>query len=296
MHTLSEIKNILIIGCGTLGLRIGLACALKGYSVKLYDINEDIFSEAMSTQQRILKQLLKSNLINEDQIKSAIKAMVWTTDPEKASADVDLVSESVTENRELKEQVWRQFGDLCVEKTIFTTNTSYLLPSMFADISGRPAKFCALHFHDVFHAKVVDIMPHSGTATWMIPLLTEFGRSIDQIPVVVEQESPGYIFNAMLMSVLGAAGALVTFNITSIENVDKSWMGNFKMNIGPFGMLDEIGLDTAWHVVKERKDPKSKKFAELLANYIDDGKLGMKTGEGFYKYPNPSYKSSNFLQ
>ena len=130
----------------------------------------------------------------------------------------------------------------------------------------------------------------------MIPLLTEFGRSIDQIPVVVEQESPGYIFNAMLMSVLGAAGALVTFNITSIENVDKSWMGNFKMNIGPFGMLDEIGLDTAWHVVKERKDPKSKKFAELLANYIDDGKLGMKTGEGFYKYPNPSYKSSNFLQ
>ena len=141
MHTLSEIKNILIIGCGTLGLRIGLACALKGYSVKLYDINEDIFSEAMSTQQRILKQLLKSNLINEDQIKSAIKAMVWTTDPEKASADVDLVSESVTENRELKEQVWRQFGDLCVEKTIFTTNTSYLLPSMFADISGRPAKF-----------------------------------------------------------------------------------------------------------------------------------------------------------
>ena len=146
MRTLSEIKNILIIGSGTLGLRIGLACALNGYSVKLYDIKEDIFTEARSTQERLLQQLLKSNLINDHQMKSAIKAMVWTTDPEKASGDADLVSESVTENRELKEQVWQQFGDLCPEKTIFTTNTSYLLPSMFADISGRPTKFCALHF------------------------------------------------------------------------------------------------------------------------------------------------------
>ncbi len=122
---------------------------------------------------------------------------------------------------------------------------------MFAEISGRLGSFCALHFHDVFYANVVDIMPHPTTAPWMINLLVEFGRKLGQTPVIMKKESPGYIFNSMLMALLGAAGALVTYNITDIENVDRSWMGNFKMPKGPFGVLDEIGLETAWHVVKK---------------------------------------------
>jgi 3-hydroxybutyryl-CoA dehydrogenase len=126
-------------------------------------------------------------------------------------------------------------------------------------------------------------------------LLADFGRSIDQTPVIMEKESYGYIFNTMLMAVLGAAGALVTFNITSIENVDRSWMGNFKMPMGPFGILDEIGLETAWHVTRNNKDEKSVRFAKLLESYVNQGKLGKKTGEGFYKYPKPLYKREGFL-
>lgn len=295
MRTLSDINNILILGCGTLGLRIGLACTLEGYSVKFYDLNQAAFSKAQSVQNRLLRQWQKEKKLNANQVQAIRDAMHWTTDLNDACSEADLISESVTENRAVKEKIWQKVGMICQETTVFTTNTSYLLPSMFADLSGRPELFCALHFHDVFHARVVDIMPHAGTAPWVLPLLVDFGRSINQIPVVVEQESPGYVFNAMLMAVLGAAGALVTYNITTIENVDRSWMGNFNMNIGPFGMIDEIGLDTAWHVVKEKDDTKSKKFADLLLTYIEQEKLGSKVGEGFYKYPKPSYRNKNFL-
>ena len=292
---LHNIKNVLILGSGTLGLRIGLASAINNYKVKIYDIHEDSFPQAIKIQDSILKQLVSESKLDENLVDEIKLRIEWTIDPEYAAKDADLVSESVPEERELKKIVWKQFGDLCPDEAILTTNTSYLLPSMFAEESGHPERFCALHFHDVFYANVVDIMPHPGTAPWMIPLLADFGRSINQTPVIMEKESYGYIFNSMLMAVLGAAGALVTFNITSIENVDRSWMGNFKMPMGPFGILDEIGLETAWYVTRNNKDEKSIRFAKLLESYVSRGQLGKKTGEGFYKYPDPAYKREGFL-
>ena len=103
------------------------------------------------------------------------------------------------------------------------------------------------------------------------------------------------LFRSMLIAFIGAAGALVTYNIGSIEDVDRSWMGNFKMPRGPFGIIDEIGLDTAWHVTNPKTDEKSQRFAKLLKTYIDQGKLGRKTGEGFYKYPNPRFMEADFI-
>lgn len=293
---LKDIKNVLILGSGTMGLRVGLACAINGYKVVIYDISEASFIEAQKAQDDILHQLVDQGKLDKKQIDNIKNAISWTTDAKLAASNADLISESVTEDKKIKIKVWKQFGALSPEHTIFTTNTSYLLPSMFAEASGRPEKFCALHFHDVFYANVVDVMPHPTTAPWMINLLANFGRSIDQTPVIMQKESYGYIFNKMLMALLGAAGALVTYNITDIENVDRSWMGNFKMPMGPFGIMDEIGLETAWHVVRSQNDEKSKRFAKLLDSYVSQGKLGKKTGEGFYKYPNPSYKDKGFLE
>ena len=295
MKNLKDIKNILILGSGTLGLRIALASAINGYKVTIYDIKEEAFVKAKKIQTQILKTLLKEKIISEKAAQQAILNQTFTTDAEKAAYNADLVSESVTENLELKKKVWQQFGELCPPHTIFTTNTSSLLPSLFAEETGRPERFCALHFHDVFYANVVDIMPNPKTEPWIIDLLKEYGESIQQTPVIMKRESPGYIFNAMLIAVLGAAGALVTFDVASIEDVDRSWMGNFKMPTGPFGILDEIGLDTAWHVIHVFKDEKSKRFAKLLDTYIQQGKLGRKTGEGFYKYPNPKFGEENFI-
>ena len=295
MKELTDIKNILILGSGTLGLRIALASALNGYKVTIYDIREEAFSQAKKIQTNLVKILIKEGKYSEKDCKKGLQNQTFTTDAILAATDADLVSESVTEDLQLKKKVWSQFGALCPQRTIFTTNTSSLLPSLFAEETGRPTRFCALHFHDVFYANVVDIMPNPKTESWIIDLLKEFGESIQQTPVIMKRESPGYIFNAMLIAVLGAAGALVTYDVASIEDVDRSWMGNFKMPNGPFGILDEIGLDTAWHVIHVFKDEKSKRFAKLLDTYIKQGKLGRKSGEGFYKYPNPKFSEERFI-
>ena len=296
MKELKDIKNILILGSGTLGLRIALASALNGYKVTIYDIKEEAFIQAKKIQANLMKMLIKEGKYSEKDADKAFQNQTFTTDAKLAAANVDLVSESVTEDLELKKNVWSQFGLLCPKHTIFTTNTSSLLPSLFAEETGRPHHFCALHFHDVFYANVVDIMPNPKTEPWIIEQLKEYGESIQQTPVIMQRESPGYIFNAMLIAVLGAAGALVTYDVASIEDVDRSWMGNFKMPSGPFGILDEIGLDTAWHVIHVFKDEKSIRFAKLLDTYIKQGKLGRKSGEGFYKYPNPRFTDRNFIK
>ena len=289
MKELKDIKNVLILGSGTLGLRIALANVLNGYKVTVYDIREEAFIQAKRIQAEVLKYLMDKEVITQEMAEIGLQNQTFTTDAKAAAANADLVSESVTEDLELKKKVWTQFGELCPKDTIFTTNTSYLIPSLFASATGRPNLFCALHFHDVFYANVVDIMPNPQTEKWIIPLLKEYGESIQQTPVIMTRENPGYIFNAMLMALIGAAGALVTYDVASIEDVDRSWMGNFKMPMGPFGILDEIGLDTAWHVTSSLKDEKSKRFVKLLKEYIDTGKLGKKVGKGFYVYPNPRF-------
>lgn len=289
------IKKICILGAGTLGSRIALQSAISEFTVTVYDIHQKSLDFSQRTMEKIVKQLAKSGQISETEISAIFPRIKFTLDAKEAVADADLINESVTEEIEIKKKVWKQFGEIAPEKTWFTTNTSYLLPSMFAEESGRPAKFCAFHFHDVFYSRVVDIMPHPGTDPVMIPMLEELGRKLNQVPVLVKKENPGYIFNTMLMALIGAAGKLLTREVGSIEDIDKSWMVNFHMPMGPFGILDSIGLDTAWHVTHKLPDAASQAFAALLKIYIDEGKLGEKSGQGFYTYPSPAYKKEHFL-
>lgn len=289
------IKNITIIGSGNLGTRIGLQAAISCFQVTFYDLNETVFQSAKKNMEKILSYLVHTNKIKESEIGGIKSRIRFTTNLSEALLNADIISESVTEDLALKQKVWTEIGKLAIAKTIFTTNTSYLLPSQITAFTGRPEKFCAFHFHDVFYSRIVDIMPHPTTDESLIPLLEDFGRKLNQVPVVLKKESPGYIFNTLLMAVLGAAGRLKTLGIADIEDIDKSWMVNFNMPTGPFGILDNIGLDTAWHVVKERKDQSSIAFAELLKGYLDAGKLGEKSGEGFYKYPKPAFKEKGFL-
>lgn len=289
------IHKICILGAGTLGSRVALQSAISGLQVSVYDIHQKSLDFGRKTMEKILRQLVKGGQLSESQVPEIFSRILFTLDPLEAVADADFINESVTEEEDIKKKVWKQFGEIAPEKTWFTTNTSYLLPSMFAEESSRPAKFCAFHFHDVFYSRVVDIMPHPGTDPAMIPMLEELGRKLNQVPVLVKKENPGYIFNTMLMALIGAAGKLLTREVGSIEDIDRSWMVNFHMPMGPFGILDSIGLDTAWHVTHKMPDAASQAFARLLKTYIDQGKLGEKTGEGFYTYPNPAYKQQNFF-
>ncbi|WP_111669509.1 3-hydroxyacyl-CoA dehydrogenase [Algoriphagus litoralis] len=289
------IKTICILGAGTLGSRVALQSAISGFQVTVYDIEQKSLDFSLQTMQKILRHLFKANQIPEGADQEILARIIFTLDPLVAVENADFINESVTEEPEIKKKVWKQFGAIAPEKTIFTTNTSYMLASMFAEDSGRPNRFCAFHFHDVFYSRVVDIMPHPSTDMALIPILEDLGRKLNQVPVLVKKENPGYIFNTMLMALLGAAGKLLTGEVASIEDIDRSWMVNFHMPMGPFGILDSIGLDTAWHVTHKMPDRASVAFAALLKTYIDQGKLGEKTGEGFYTYPHPKYKEQDFV-
>ncbi len=292
---LEDINKVLILGSGTLGLRVGLQCAISGFDTVIYDINEKAFDHAIKEHSGILAMLIKNGKLSAEAAEESKSRISFTSDPELAADDVDFVNESVIENLEIKRKVWTQFGLLCPEKTLFTTNTSYLLGSQLADACGRPERFCNFHFHDVFYSNVVDVMPHPATATWVYQLLMDLGRKLWQTPIFVQKENSGYVFNYMLLALIGAAGSLRTMDVATIQDIDRSWMGNFKMDMGPFGILDSVGLETAWHITNLMPDKKSQAFAKLLKSYVDAGKLGVKTGEGFYKYPDPEYKKEGFV-
>ena len=291
-----NIQNFTILGAGTLGSRVGLQAAISGFEVMIFDIKQEALDNSLKTIKKIIHQLQKTGELKTGQEETILARINFTLDPVEAVKDADFINESVTEDLRLKKKVWQQFGSLAPAKTIFTTNTSYMLASMFAEDSGRPEKFCAFHFHDVFYSKVVDIMPHPGTDPEVVHLLDELGRKLNQVPVLVKKENPGYIFNSMLLALIGSAGKLLTGEIGDVETIDKSWMVNFHMPMGPFGILDSVGLDTAWHITKSKSDPASVAFAALLKSYLDQGKLGEKSGEGFYSYPNPRYRHPDFVK
>lgn len=291
-----EIKKIFIAGAGTLGARIGLQSAISGFEVTIYDITEKALEDAKILHSKILKSLAKKGIFELDEAKIAKvqNSITWTQDISLVK-DADLVSESIIENRDIKIEFWKELGALCKKEAILTTNTSYMLPSWFAEASGNPKRFCAWHFHDVFTARVVDIMFHPNTSDEILQPLKELSLAMNQIPVVLNKEANGYVFNQMLGAILKVAGNIAKNEITSIHDVDRSWMGNFQMPIGPFGMMDEVGLETVSHICKGDKSGDSDNLAAIVQPYLDRNELGVKSGKGFYSYPKPLYKNEGFL-
>jgi 3-hydroxybutyryl-CoA dehydrogenase len=297
---IEDVRKVLIVGAGTMGLEIGLQCAMYGYGVVLYDIAPDALEKATERQKAILERIVAGGHLTQEQAGATLTRITATTDPAQAAAEADLLSESVPEDPELKAKVLAQFNGLCPPRTIFTTNTSSLVPSMFAEATGRPAQFAAFHFHhEVWISNVVDIMPHPGTSEEVVELLYAFARRIGQIPIFCKKENYGYVFNAMFNELNTAAVTLAANGIASTEDVDRAWMGVMKMPVGPFGWLDGIGLDTVWHIVeywaKTLGDQQLQKNADFFKEYIDKGYLGVKSGRGFYSYPNPAYQRPGFL-
>lgn len=297
---IDEIKRVLILGAGTMGQQIGLQCAMHGYEVVFYDISQEILDDAMRRVNKLASWYASSGRITEDQRGKTVSRITATTDAAKAAADADIVSESVPEDPALKGRVFAQFDKLCPERTIFTTNTSYLVPSMFASASGRPDKLAALHFHDLRMSNVVDVMPHPGTAPEVTRLVQDFARSIDQVVILLNRENYGYVFNTMISSLFFSAMTVASKNVSSIEDVDRAWMGITHMPIGPFGLMDQVGLKTVWTITeywaKKAGDKQSQRNADFLKEYVERGELGYKTNKGFYTYPNPAYADPDFLK
>ncbi|MBE7550621.1 MAG: 3-hydroxyacyl-CoA dehydrogenase [Anaerolineales bacterium] len=296
---IEDIRRVLIVGAGTMGQQIGLQCAMHGYQVMLYDIDLAALDTAQTQIKMYTGHLTAQGRLAQGEVEAVLARIIPTSDPQQA-AEADLLSESVPEDPALKGKILAQFNDICPAHTLFTTNTSTLLPSMFAEATGRPAQFAAFHFHQfVWESNVVDIMPHPGTAAETVALLELFARRIGQIPIVLKKENYGYVFNAMLSALNRAALSLAAGGVASVEDVDRAWMVVMKTRIGPFGILDVIGLETAWDITeywaKALHDHQLQANADFLKNYIEQNRLGLKNGQGFYTYPNPVYQQPGFL-
>ena len=294
-----DIKNVLIAGSGTMGQQIGFQCALYDCNVVLYDIKKEMLGKAMERISRIASRMTREGRITQEQATEALNRIRSTVDMADAAKDADIVSESVPEDPELKGKVFGQLNALCPEHTIFTTNTSTLLPSMFAEATGRPDKFLAYHFHDIRMTNVVDIMPHPGTSPEYVQLVKEFAEKTGLAPIVLHQESIGYVFNYMFTGLFETALTLAANDVASVEDIDRAWMGIMRMMIGPFGLMDSVGLDTVWYVshfwAKTTGDQQKIKNADFVKKYVDRGELGQKTRKGFYTYPHAAFTAQDFL-
>jgi 3-hydroxybutyryl-CoA dehydrogenase len=287
-----DISRILILGAGAMGRQIGFQCAACGFDVTLYDTGDEVLKRALRELRGLSEHFVRHGRLGESEAKAALDRIKTETDPERAGADADLISESVPEDPQLKGDILGRFHGICPEHTIFTTNTSSLLPSMFAELTGRPDRFAALHFHDTRVTDIVDVMPHPGTSSQTTALIEEFARRIHQRPIVLHKENHGYVFNAMLMELLRSALTLAANGVVDIEDIDRSWTGIMHTRSGPFGIMDSIGLDTVYGITdywaRQLGSSQQRKNAEFLKTYVEQGLLGQKTGKGFYTYaPDP---------
>jgi 3-hydroxybutyryl-CoA dehydrogenase len=294
------IEKVLIVGAGTMGLQIGVQCAASGFDVTVYDAYDESLTRAKARVARLAEQLAEHNRFEKQKVSEALKKLHFTSDPEKAGRDADLINESVPENPGLKAKVFGEFNRICPHETIFTTNTSTLVPSMIAADTGRPDRFMALHFYDLEVTNVVDIMPHPGTSEKTLEAVRIFCRDINHFAIELKKEQPGYIFNTMLSEWMAAALTLVSKGVANVQDVDRAWMGIIKGRSGPFAIMDSIGLETVYTVTnywaEKKDDPRGRKNAAFLKEYVDRGELGKKTGKGFYSYPDPEFLSTDFLE
>lgn len=295
-----DIRKILVVGTGTMGQKIALQCARFGYEVIAYDAFSKSVENARVKIPALAAELVAQQKMTPEASEAALSRIHYTSRPEDG-ADADLLSESVLEAPDLKAKVFSQFNQVCEPKTIFTTNTSTLLPSMYAEATGRPAQFAALHFLGVFEANLVDVMPHPGTSPETVELLAAFAKRIKEVPLVLKKEYPGYVSNNIWGAMNNAAIKIALVDkVASIEDVDRAVMLHLGMPFGPFGLNDIIGLDTIWHVMESNAkisgDAGAQQFAdEFKREYIDKGWLGKKSGRGFYTYPDPAYLRPEFL-
>src|SRR5690606_17210036 len=299
-----DIKNVTVFGAGVLGAQIAFQTAFHGHKVTLYDIKDE-FLENARKRFKNLRESYKTDIdATDEDLDNAFNNLSYTTNLAESVTDADITIEAVPENLEVKKEFYVKLSTLAPKKTIFCTNSSTLLPSDFAAETGRPQQFLALHFANlVWKYNVVEIMAHASTDPQNIEIILAFAKTIGMVPVVIQKENPGYIMNALSFPWLLTELDLLIDGVGDVEIIDKTWIltptGN--RHIGPFALLDIIGMTTAYNVITNNVEKtgentwiKRKEF--IRKNFIEPNKLGVSTGEGFYKYPNPSYEQDNFLK
>ena len=311
-------KNIVIMGGGVLGSQIAFQTAFCDYNVIVW-----LRSEGSIERTKAKLELVKNSYIdainlmampegksfnnwcrgiadadnfNKDELINKVMGLSdkikLELDMKKALEDADLVIESMAEDFEAKKNLYLKKASLLPEKTIVVTNSSTMLPSKLAKYTGRPDKFLALHFaNSIWKNNTAEVMMHPKTEEKYFNEVMEFAKGIRMIALPLKKEKSGYLLNSMLIPLLFSGLDLYVNGVSDFESIDKAWLLGTGAPKGPFQILDTVGLETAYNIVEMYLKVPSflapynfKGMAKVLKEYIDAGKLGKASGEGFYKY------------
>ncbi|EME17377.1 3-hydroxyacyl-CoA dehydrogenase [Rhodococcus triatomae] len=283
---MTAITKVTVLGTGVLGSQIAYQTAYHGVDVVAYDISDEILDEARARFAG-LAETYKAEVAGaaDGKADEALTRISYSSDLRGAVQDADLVIEAIPENLELKRDTYTELGEVAPAKTIFATNSSTLLPSDLKGFTGRPEKFLALHFaNHVWVQNTAEVMGTDSTDPAVYQRVVDFATAIGMVPIEIRKEKAGYVLNSLLVPFLSAAGELLVDGIADPETVDKTWRIGTGAPLGPFQIYDIVGLTTAYNISAAGDETQQRFAKHIKENYIDQGKLGVATGEGFYKY------------
>ena len=280
------IKKVGVVGCGFMGSGIVQVCAQSGYEVVVVEISEQILSKGIATIEYYLSRDVEKSRISQ-QDKDLTLSHIKRSLTQEDLNDRDLVIEAIPEDMERKKRVFVQLDSICPGHTILCSNTSCLSVAELARATSRPDRVMGTHFlSPVPPSKLLEIVRADTTSGETLETVKEFGRSLGK-EILVAKDTPGFIFNYLLLVLTGAAVRLLENGVASAEDIDKSMTLGLGHPIGPLALADFNGLDVGYMVARamyERsKDPCLAPSA-ILKELVGSGRLGRKTGEGFYKY------------
>jgi 3-hydroxybutyryl-CoA dehydrogenase len=287
---LADISNISVIGAGTMGHGIGLTYALRGYRVALNDLNETILGNAMSHIRDELRTLAENELISPDMIEATLSHITTTTNLKEAVRNADFVTEAVWEDVEVKKAVFRDLGMLCPEHTILASNTSALLLRDIASDCQRKDKVIITHWVNPPHlVPLVEVVPGEETSEVTVAIAYNLLKKLKKVPVKIKKEIPGFVLNRLQAALMREVWSLWQQGIASAEDIDlmmKASLGFRWAAIGPLETADLGGLDIFYKVMGRlfKVISDSHEPPEELRKMVEAGKLGLKSGQGFFDY------------
>jgi len=280
-------KNIAVIGAGTMGNGIAHVFAQNEFSVHLIDISEASLKKGMATITKNLDRMLAKERITEAEKASALSNISTFTDLESGVKHVDLVIEAATENLDLKLQIFAQLDAAAPEKTILATNTSSISITQIAAATQRPDKVIGMHFmNPVPIMKLVEIIRGYSTSDVVTSTIMELSKKLGKTPTEVN-DYPGFVANRILMPMINEAIETLYNGVAGVTEIDTVMKLGMAHPMGPLQLADFIGLDVCLSILNVMYDGfKNPKYAPcpLLVNMVMAGKLGVKSGEGFYDY------------
>ena len=280
-------KKIGVIGAGTMGNGIAHVFAQSGYSVTLIDLSEKALEKAITIITKNLdRMVVKEKISEEDKVKTLAKIEV-STDLVASVKGLDLVVEAATENMNVKLQIFSQLDEICDPHTILGSNTSSISITKIASATKRPEKVIGMHFmNPVPVMKLVEVIRGYATSDEVTKTVMEVSKSLGKVPVEVN-DYPGFVANRILMPMINEAISTLHEGVAGVEEIDTVMMLGMAHPMGPLYLADFIGLDVCLSILEVMHDGfGNPKYAPcpLLVNMVTAGKLGIKSGEGFYEY------------